>query len=469
MNCFKKIIGIVILATLSISVFSQRIEKIDRSKQRTEKSKTSGSTKKPSTPSSTKQQTTTKTQNPQTKKQSQTTQSTKSKTSNNGTRQQTTKQTEAPYLRISTNTASFDAYGGSRSFQIQSNNSWDIKAQTASWGQLERNGNTLTLRISPNTSSQSRTDYFTISSAGLEQRVNISQSGNPKLAPYLNASKTSLTFYSGGGSETISINSNRDWRIKTSTYSWGHIHRNGNTLTVSVDANDLPNQRTDFIDIITDDYTVECRINITQNAANNTYSSTSTSTYPLYSSGYHSSYTLDSRRKWWKENFKVGIDADFETNINGESGADMFYSAGLMFRFGNNQKLFSITTGVKYRWLRVMARYGEEYYTNKVDWRLFGGDICIPLNIRFKLGDFPFFIGTGGEFGMNVYSSAGTQSAMNPTYFSIAPQIGFIFRHFEMACYWKYYPLSPFRSSLSKYNDEYSCNSMLGLSMSVYF
>ena len=471
MNSYRKIIGFAILVTLSISVFSQRIEKIDRSKQHTEKSKSSGSTKGTTTPSSKKQQTTTKAQSSQTKKQSQTAQSTKSKTSNNGTHQQTSKRTEAPYLRISTNTASFDEYGGSRSFQIQSNNSWDIKAKTASWGQLERNGNTLTLRVSPNTSAQSRTDFFTISSSGIEQKVSISQSGNPNFAPYLNVSKTTLAFVSGGGRETITISSNREWRIKTSTYSWGHIQRNGNTLIVSVDSNDLPYQRTDFIDLITDDYTVECRINITQNAANNTYSSTpsSTSTYPLYSSGYHSSYTLDSKRKWWKENFKVGIDADFETNINGESGADMFYSVGLMLRLGNFQKMFSITTGVKYRWLRVMSDYGEEYYTNKVEWLLYGGDICIPLNVRFKLGYSPVFLGVGGELGMNVYSSAGTQSAMNQTYFSIIPQIGLIFRHYEMACYWKCYPNSPFRAFLSKHNNEYRCNSMIGISMSVYF
>ena len=30
----------------------------------------------------------------------------------------------------------------------------------------------------------------------------------------------------------------------------------------------------------------------------------------------------NAHKRWWSKNFKVGIDADFGTNINGDSGAD---------------------------------------------------------------------------------------------------------------------------------------------------
>lgn len=80
-------------------------------------------------------------------------------------------------LTVSTESLSFSSAGGSRTITVNSNSSWKIGTKTYDWGHLSINGNTVTLRVDANTSTSSRTDYFTIKSGNLEKRINISQSG----------------------------------------------------------------------------------------------------------------------------------------------------------------------------------------------------------------------------------------------------------------------------------------------------
>lgn len=81
-------------------------------------------------------------------------------------------------LTVSTESLSFSSAGGSRTITVNSSSSWKIGTKTYDWGHLSTNGNTVTLRVDANTSTNSRTDYFTIKSGNLEKRINISQSGN---------------------------------------------------------------------------------------------------------------------------------------------------------------------------------------------------------------------------------------------------------------------------------------------------
>lgn len=80
-------------------------------------------------------------------------------------------------LTVSTESLSFSSAGGSRTITVNSSSSWKIGTKTYDWGHLSTNGNTVTLRVDANTSTNSRTDYFTIKSGNLEKRINISQSG----------------------------------------------------------------------------------------------------------------------------------------------------------------------------------------------------------------------------------------------------------------------------------------------------
>lgn len=83
----------------------------------------------------------------------------------------------------------------------------------------------------------------------------------------LNVSPSNLSFGSSGGTRTITVSSNRDWSISVNTASWGHLTRNGNTLTLTVDNYTGATERTDYFKIKAGDK--EERINIKQSASNN--------------------------------------------------------------------------------------------------------------------------------------------------------------------------------------------------------
>lgn len=85
-------------------------------------------------------------------------------------------------LTVSSESLSFSAAGGSRTITVNSSSSWRIGTKTYDWGHLSTNGNAVTVRIDANTSSNSRTDYFTIKSGNIEKRISISQSGSTQTA-----------------------------------------------------------------------------------------------------------------------------------------------------------------------------------------------------------------------------------------------------------------------------------------------
>lgn len=80
-------------------------------------------------------------------------------------------------LTVSSESLSFLPAGGSRTITVNSSSSWRIGTKTYDWGHLSTNGNTITLRVDANTTTSSRTDYFTVKAGNLEKRINISQSG----------------------------------------------------------------------------------------------------------------------------------------------------------------------------------------------------------------------------------------------------------------------------------------------------
>lgn len=80
-------------------------------------------------------------------------------------------------LTVSSESLSFLSAGGSRTITVNSSSSWRIGTKTYDWGHLSTNGNTITLRVDANTTTSSRTDYFTVKAGNLEKRINISQSG----------------------------------------------------------------------------------------------------------------------------------------------------------------------------------------------------------------------------------------------------------------------------------------------------
>ena len=82
------------------------------------------------------------------------------------------------YLRPSQSEISVSHKGGRRTITVSCDGNWKIGTPTASWIELSKSGNTLTLDIERNNSTNDRDDYFTIKSGNLEKRINITQFGD---------------------------------------------------------------------------------------------------------------------------------------------------------------------------------------------------------------------------------------------------------------------------------------------------
>lgn len=175
-----------------------------------------------------------------------------------------------------------------------------------------------------------------------------------------------------------------------------------------------------------------------------------------------------AHKHWWKENFSWGFDIDYETNLANESGSDMYYSVGVVSRFGSYKHKFNMTIGVKYRWFRVMPPIDVD---DAVEWELYGGTLAIPVNLRFNIARIStrsrFFIGVGGEYGAKTFEKM--RGAFENSYVSIFPKIGLTSPHFDMSMYWKTYIGGPFVEEARNDFDEYKSSSLLGFQMAVFF
>lgn len=176
--------------------------------------------------------------------------------------------TTTPFA-ISPTLAALDAAGGKKVFYVSSEKSWYISTWPNSWGHLSKEGNYLTLQVDPNTSTNSRKDYFCLKSGNQEIRVDITQKGADEPSPKensLSVSASSLRFSADKGTTAITVSSSADWHISVGTASWGHLSRSGNVLTISVDENKTGNARIDYFKL--SNGTVEKKITITQSARN---------------------------------------------------------------------------------------------------------------------------------------------------------------------------------------------------------
>lgn len=171
------------------------------------------------------------------------------------------KQAGSTTLSVSSDYLNYNSSGGSKTIKVTSNGSWNIETVTASWGHLSRNGNVLTVRIDPNNSSSTRSDWFSIKAGNKKKRINISQSGK---SPSLSVSTDNVSFDYSGGTKTITVSTNGTWEIGTGTASWGHLSMNGNLLYVKIDKNTTSSSRSDWFSIKAGNK--EKRINITQKA-----------------------------------------------------------------------------------------------------------------------------------------------------------------------------------------------------------
>lgn len=129
-----------------------------------------------------------------------------------------------PKLDISSTSAYFDENGGTKKFNISSNQTWHIDVNTTSWGRLYKDGNTLTLKVEKNIQTESRRDFFVIKSEDKKIRVDITQAaGSPYLFVNGKTTDTDVNLKQYGGTETISVNTNVENYEILNKPSWCYI------------------------------------------------------------------------------------------------------------------------------------------------------------------------------------------------------------------------------------------------------
>lgn len=80
-------------------------------------------------------------------------------------------------------------------------------------------------------------------------------------ATYLNVSDDNIKIEASGGSKEISIDTDGDWEISTSTANWGHLSKYSNSVTLTIDENTSSSSRSDYFEITAGSYSKRITIN----------------------------------------------------------------------------------------------------------------------------------------------------------------------------------------------------------------
>lgn len=189
-------------------------------------------------------------------------------------KQQTKASNHRNTLYLSTDYLSFPDTGGSQAITVSSSSSWRIGTRTYDWGHLSVSGNTIYVRLDANTSSSSRTDYFTVKSGNVERRINISQSGKPivyysRTDNYLkvdgSTSNKRKYFGESGGREYYSVSTSSSTYETWGVPSWCSIeNKTSSGFTLVCEKNPYRTSRSDYMKVMAAGK--EIRINIEQEA-----------------------------------------------------------------------------------------------------------------------------------------------------------------------------------------------------------
>ncbi len=158
----------------------------------------------------------------------------------NAPQEVTVTQASAKLLSVSPTQLNFDSGRGNKDVKITSNVAWDVSTKDT-WISLSmKNGSddgTVSVSVSANGATQSRTGTITFTGGGITKTVDVSQTGLKKI---LDVDPTQLSFDFGAGSKDLAITSNLNWNVNTKD-NWISISpksgSKNDTIKISVDPN----------------------------------------------------------------------------------------------------------------------------------------------------------------------------------------------------------------------------------------
>ena len=171
----------------------------------------------------------------------------------------------APYISVSKTSITASSSGTTETLTVSSNTTWEVQYPSGTMYSVTRSGNTLTVKIEPNTSSDNRTDFFNVKTTdgSKVQKISLSQPGRSG-SPYISVSKTSISASSYGKTETITVSSNTTWEVQYPSGTMYSVSRSGNTLTVKIEPNTSSSSRSDYFNVKTTDGSKVQKISLTQ-------------------------------------------------------------------------------------------------------------------------------------------------------------------------------------------------------------
>ncbi|MCQ2116343.1 MAG: hypothetical protein MJZ07_09100 [Bacteroidales bacterium] len=151
----------------------------------------------------------------------------------------------AATLAVSPSELNFTSEAGSKDVTVSANYEWTATT-TASWLQLQKAGDKLTVSAAENTSFDPRSATISFKLEGKEETVKVTQEGKP--AATIALSPSELNFTSEAGSKDVTVSANYEWTA-TTTASWLQLQKAGDKLTVSAAENTSANSRSATISI----------------------------------------------------------------------------------------------------------------------------------------------------------------------------------------------------------------------------
>lgn len=171
----------------------------------------------------------------------------------------------SPTLSVSKSQISCSASGTTQYITVTSNTTWELQYSSGNMYSVVRNGNSLTVTIYSTTSTESRTDFFNVKTTDgkIVKKITLSQTGK-SVSNSLGVSKTLISCSASATTEYITVTSNTSWQIEHPTGTMYSVTRNGNTLTVRINANTSTNAREDYFNVKTTDGRIVKKITLKQ-------------------------------------------------------------------------------------------------------------------------------------------------------------------------------------------------------------
>lgn len=196
-------------------------------------------------------------------------------------------------LKLSHSKITMDSEGGVRNVTVSSNKTWSFSGG-GRWFSLQRNGNSIQVKVVPNTSQSSRSGYFIVKTAEKKEKVRVFQKGK-SVTYYLNISKSSLKFGFPGGTDYVSINSNTDWYLENIP-DWLSINKENGGVRITTQENRNYVSRSCTIRVKTNYHTKN--IYISQEAKPQPYINMSSDLEEFTAQGGKCSIIVDSNVSW---------------------------------------------------------------------------------------------------------------------------------------------------------------------------